>query len=112
MRDDQLEKLVVVDAWQSCPCHTILTLRRRNDRHWVNLFVRCPPDINFGDVILSTLNKDGLFSDGLFWLDRGPRLRFKLKPCDFPKDVLTYQLRTSPAVTMADGDDDIFLLLD
>ena len=111
MRDDQLEKLVVVDAWQTCPCHTILTLRRRNDRYWVNLFVKCPPDITFGDVILSASNADGIFGQEPFWLDRGPRLRFKLKPCDFPRDILTYQLNTSPAITMVDGDDDTFLFL-
>lgn len=97
---------MVVEAWQPCECHVVVTLRFRDWRHWIYLFVHSPLDINFGDIILAKTDANGRCTEELFWLERGPTLKFGLQLDEIPDLLIEKLVSESPSRTIYGGDED------
>jgi len=91
------EKLVVVAVENFCPCHQTVTLRCRDRNHWVFIFVKSVPDVNFGDMVLAPRGKDGLFTDGDFYLYYNRKLMYRLQCDDFPSGLMEEVIDNSAA---------------
>jgi hypothetical protein len=102
----------VVEVFEPCPCHTAIVVRRNDLRHWVILFVRNPAHIRFGDIIQGKPSEVGpldggyveSFGSGLFWLVRGPTLRFRLIIDDIPPNLGEKLLEEIPCETDSSED--------
>jgi hypothetical protein len=74
-------RLIVVEAYDVGYYHRVVEARHQDRPHRQLLYVHKTPHIEFGDTILM---KDGK----LFWLERGPLLKFRLFLEAFPDDVI------------------------
>jgi len=100
----KLEKLIVVSVENYCPCHQTITLRHRDSYHWVYLFVRLVPNVNFGDIVLGPCDQDGLFIEGDYYLYYNQKLRYRLQYDDFPPGLMQKIIDES-AAQMYPGED-------
>jgi len=100
----KLEKLIVVAVENYCSCHQTITLRHRDCHHWVFLFARPTPNVNFGDIVLGPCDQDGLFTDGDYYLYYNKKLRYRLQLDDFPPELMQKMLVESAAQMYPDED--------
>ena len=80
-------RLVVVEAYEPGPTHLVVRAREQindpvEDVLTQSLYVRKPTFIQFGDRLLYYK------SVSEFFLDRGPKLQYKVHTDPFPKEVL------------------------
>lgn len=79
-----MTKLIVVETYTPCRCHTIVTARHPDRRYYLFMFVRSPHNINFGDTILADSTCDERSRVENVYLYRGPGLIYHLILDDFP----------------------------
>lgn len=89
-REPEKIKLVVVEAWEPCNCHLMITAREANKKVWHNFFVKQPPHVGFGDIL--SLSED--YSELI--LERGPYLDYTLKCDPIPDTILTDMMSSTP----------------
>lgn len=102
--------MIVVEVYDYTPKLTAVTLRHCDLCGWSYILVKKTSShtISFGDHVSAKVDSSGL-STGLFWLHRGPLMKFHLFLADFPDDLLSQILATSPATTIYGDNPDIEL---
>jgi hypothetical protein len=90
------EKLIVVEATDLCKCHEVVIARKRDEAHWVYLFVKSPRNIQFGDTLVGRIDSEGFFGEN-YWLEgRGTDLDVGLVLDDFPEEVINQLIAETP----------------
>jgi len=102
--EERQEKLIVVAVENYCPCHQTITLRCRDRHHWIHIFVKAVPDVNFGDTVLAPCGKDGFFLEGNYYLYYNHKLMYRLQCEDFPPELVKKVINESAAQMYPDED--------
>jgi hypothetical protein len=106
-RSDTLTKLLVVEAFTPCPCHTAVTVRHPDRPYFIFLYVASPRDIGFGDTILvADPCDDSDYIEADFYLYRGPGLLYHLVVDDFPSELLLKLAEERIDISGQPSDDD------